>query len=156
MRFRKLKNQSKKPNQTKNTIKDKVHYARFVDKVKALITDLFMIYAPILYFITYAVMNGRDDFQSSQLAPLVGVLLYGLVYAYLISKSGQTPGKKAYEIKVVDSSTGECISFFRALLRFFTFLFSATFLLGLFVEFFRKDNKSLHDILVKTKEIVLK
>ena len=156
MRFRNLKKQSKKINQTKDSIKDKVHYARFTDKVKALITDMFMIYAPILYFITYAVMNGRDDFQSSQLAPLVGVLLYGLIYAYLISKSGQTPGKKAYEIKVVDACSGENISFVRALLRFFSFLLSATFLLGLFVEFFRKDNKSLHDLVTKTMEIVAK
>jgi len=146
MRFRKLK----KINQTKDKSKNKVHYARFSEKVKALITDMFMIYMPIMYFITYAVMGDKDSFQSSQLAVFSGVAIYGLVYAYLISKSGQTPGNKAYDIKVVDEKTGESISFFRALLRFVVFLFSATFLLGLFIEFFRKDNKSLHDLILKT------
>jgi len=34
---------------------------------------MFMIYAPILYIITYLVLDGKEDFQASQLAPLVGV-----------------------------------------------------------------------------------
>ena len=150
MRFRKLK----KLKQTKEKLATKVKYARFSEKVKALITDMFMIYMPIMYFITYAVMGDKDSFQSSQIAIFSGVVLYGVVYAYLISKSGQTPGNKAYEIKVVDSQSGETISFLRALLRFAVFLLSATFLLGLFIEFFRKDNKSLHDLVAKT--IVIK
>jgi uncharacterized RDD family membrane protein YckC len=149
MRFRKLK----KINKTKQKTKNVLVYARFSEKVKALITDLFMIYMPIMYFITYAVMGDKESFQSSQMAIFSGVVLYGVVYAYLISKSGQTPGNKAYDIKVVDSKSGETISFFRALLRFVVFLLSATFLLGLFIEFFRKDNKSLHDLVVNTTVI---
>ena len=156
MRFRKLKKQSKQLNKIKQDLKQKYHYARFVDRVKALITDLFMIYAPILYVITYVIMNGKDDFQSSQVAPLAGVLLYGLIYALLLSKSGQTPGKKAYEIKVVDVKTGLNISFFRAFYRFVAFLFSATILLGLFVPFYRKDNRALHDLLAGTVVINVK
>ena len=152
MRFRNLKKQSRQQNDKKEKLPTPP-YARTVDKIKAFITDMFMIYAPILYIIAYVVMGGKDEFQSSQLAPLIGVTLYGLIYAVLISKFGQTPGKKAYTIKVVDDTTHENISFFRALFRFLAFLFSATILLGLFTGFYRKDKKSLHDIICNTIEI---
>ncbi len=149
MRFRKLKQKTKR----KEEKKPQVVYASYPDKIKALITDMFMIYAPILYVIAYVIMGGKDAFQSSQLAPLMGVTLYGLIYAILIAKFGQTPGKKAYNIKVVDDTTYENISFFRAFIRFIAFLFSATILLGLLTPFYRKDKKALHDILCNTVEI---
>ena len=98
-------------------------------------------------------MGGKEEFQESQLAPLIGVSLYGFIYAMLLSKFGQTPGKKAYTIKVVDDTTYKEISFFRALFRFVAFLFSATILIGLFTGFYRKDKKPLHDILCNTVEI---
>jgi len=153
MRFRKLKKQSRQNNNQKIKDTQKIAYAKVVDKIKAFITDMFMIYAPILYVIAYVVMGGKDEFQSSQLAPLMGVSMYGLIYAILISKFGQTPGKKAYTMKVVDDKTHENISFFRALFRYLAFLFSATILLGLFTGFYRKDKKSLHDIICNTIEI---
>ena len=149
MRFRDLKKQSNKNNQT-NKNEQNVKYATYVDRIKALITDLFMIYAPILYIITYVVLGDKDSFQNSQLAPLVGVTLYGLIYAVLISKFGQTPGKKAYTIKVVDYKTKDNIGFFRAFLRFFAFLFTASTLLGLLLPMYRKDKRALHDLLAGT------
>jgi len=154
MRFRKLKKQSKQLKQVKEELRTKVHYARYVDRIKAFITDMFMIYAPILYIITYVFMGGKEDFQASQYAPLVGVSLYGFIYAMLLTKLGQTPGKKAYTIKVVDVKTKDKISFFRAILRFVAFLFSATILLGLLVPFYRKDNRALHDLIAGTIVIV--
>ncbi len=151
MRFRELKKQAK---QTKDTQQvHKLNYAKYSERVKALITDMFMIYVPILYIITYVVMNGKDDFQNSQLAPLVAVTFYALIYAILVSKFGQTPGKKAYIIKVVDANSGENISLFRAFARFIAFLFSATTLLGLLVPFYRADKKALHDIICNTAVI---
>jgi len=149
MRFRKLKQKTK----TKKREKVQVTYASYPDKIKALITDVFMIYAPILYFIAYIVMDGKDAFQSSQLAPLIAVMLYGLIYAILLSKFGQTPGKKAYDIEVVDDKTYKNLSFIRAFIRFVAFLFSATILFGLLTPLFRKDKKALHDILCNTVEI---
>lgn len=152
MRFRTLKKQSKHSNHLKKDTQ-KIKYAPTVNKIKAFITDMFMIYAPILYVIAYLIMGGKDAFQSSQIAPLAGVLLYGLIYATLIAKFGQTPGKKAYMMQVVDDTTYKNISFFRAFIRFIAFLFSATIIIGLFTGFFRKDKKSLHDILCSTVEI---
>jgi uncharacterized RDD family membrane protein YckC len=151
MRFRNLKKTKNKTLQ-----KPKYTYAKFTSRIKAFITDMFMIYAPILYICAYVIMDGKDDFQASQLAPLLSTALYGLIYALLLSKFGQTPGKKAYELKVVDSKSGEYVGFFRALVRFVAFLFTAATLLGLLLPLYRKDKKALHDILANTLVVVEK
>ncbi len=153
MKFRELKKNSKTK---KEIIAPRYIYAPYSFRVKAFIVDLFMIYAPILYAITYVAMNGKDDFQSSQLAPLAGVTIYALIYALLLSRLGQTPGKKAYDMKVVDDASGENISFMRALFRFVAFLFTATTLLGLAIPFYRKDKKALHDLVCKTIVVIEK
>jgi len=149
MRFRDLKKQS---NKTKQTLENKpeFNYASYPDRVKALITDMFMIYIPILYILAYLILDGKDSFQASSSAQLIGVSIYGFIYAAFITKTGQTPGKKAYTIKVVDAKTQENISFIRAFFRFIAFLFSATIAIGLMLPFIRKDNKTLHDLLLNT------
>lgn len=133
-----------------------VVYASYADRVKAFVTDMFMIYVPILYLMAYVVMDGKDAFQSSELAPFVAVALYGLIYATLLWKFGQTPGKKAYTIKVVDYKTHQNISFLRAVFRFIAFLFSATTLLGLLVPLYTKEKRSLHDFLASTVVVTVK
>ena len=154
MRFRKLKKQSRQKSEKLDKQKNSVNYASNPDRVKAFITDMFMIYIPVLYLLTYVILNGKDDFQSSTVGPLTGVVLYGLISSVLIAKFGQTPGNKAYTMKVVDASTHELISFPRAFFRYICFILSATFVLGLFVGIYRKDNASLHDLIAKT--IVIK
>jgi uncharacterized RDD family membrane protein YckC len=153
MRFRKLKKQSKQTKTSKHSNVKTLPYARISDKIKAFITDMFMIYMPILYIITYVIMGGKDAFQASNIAPLLGVSMYGIIYSLFIMKSGQTPGKKAYTIKVVDSKTLKNLSFIKAFISFFVFLLSATFLIGLIFPFFRKDRKSIHDLVCNTVEI---
>jgi uncharacterized RDD family membrane protein YckC len=150
MRFRKLKKQSKTSKEKTLKPNDLFEYATIVDRIKAFITDMFMIYVPILYVLAYVVMDGKDDFQASVWAPLSGVVLYGLIYAVMLHKYGQTPGKKAYNVKVVDAKTGKNVTFVQAVLRFASFLFSATILLGLIVPFYRKDKRSLHDLMANT------
>ena len=153
MRFRKLKKQKKN---TSNVVKEKYIYARFVDRIKAFITDMFMIYMPIMYFITYIVLSGKDDLQGSEIAPLIAVSLYALIYSVLLAKFGQTPGKKAYNLKIVDDKTGENINFFKALLRYMMFLLTMTTVLGAFLPFYRKDKKALHDLVCGTLVVRIK
>lgn len=128
-------------------------YAKYTDKIKGFITDLFMIYTPILYVITYVILNGKEAFQASASAQFVGVFLYGVIYAIFLSITGQTPGKRAYKLKVVDVKTHKKLSFFRAFWRFVAFLFTATTFLGLFLPFYRKDKRALHDLLSSSVEI---
>ncbi|MEA1891239.1 MAG: RDD family protein [Campylobacterota bacterium] len=153
MRFRDIK---KKKTSVEKKVKPKYIYPKITDRIKAFITDMFMIYMPIMYVVTYLVFNGKDDFLSSGLAPFLGTLVYGLIYGVLISKWGQTPGKKAYMLKVVDAKSGEHIGFFRALFRFLAFLFTATTLLGLFMPYFRKDKKTLHDLMSRSMVVGVK
>ena len=156
MRFRKLKKQSKTKQEKTKLSQETVHYATISDRIKAFITDMFMIYVPILYIITYAVMDGKDEFQSSDIAPFIGVLLYGIIYVLFLWQSGQTPGKRAYTMKVVDAKTHEKITLSQAILRFMGFLFSATILIGLIFPFYRKDKRSLHDLIANTVVLATK
>ena len=149
-RFRELKKGSNTSKQTQNS---SLIYARYPDRIKAFITDLFMIYTPILYAVTYVVLGNKEAFQHSFWGPFSAVALYGIIYALFIAKTGQTPGKKAYKIKVVDAKTYENISFFRALVRFVAFLFGATILMGLLFPFYNKQKKALHDMIANTIEI---
>ena len=155
MRFRKLKKQTKHK-KAQLLHNEALRYTSIPNKIKAFITDMFMIYMPILYLITYVVLNGKDDFQSSNWAPFVAVSLYALISSILLSQFGQTPGNKAYTMKVVDVKSHENISFLQGLLRFVSFLFGATILIGFFVPFYKKDKSSLHDIIARTVVIDVK
>ena len=148
MRFRQLKKQSQKYTPQKEQIVQSAHYIR---RIKALIVDLFMIYMPIMYIMTYVVLDGKDDLASSNIAPFVATILYGIIYAIFLSKTGQTPGKKAYEIKVISSTNLNNLSFSRSFLRFLAFLFTVTTVFGLFLPFFRTDKKMLHDLIIGSK-----
>ncbi len=151
MRFRDIKkNKHKKLHKSQ----ERYTYAKTTDRIKAFITDMFMIYIPILYLITYVFMGGKDAFQESNIAPFLGVMLYGIIYSIFLSRTGQTPGKKAYGIKVVDQKSGNNLSFLKAYLRFIVFLFSSFTLLGLLVIYYNKDKKSLHDIVCGSVVVV--
>jgi len=154
MRFRNIKKNNKK--KITQEEKPKYMYSKYSFRIKAFITDMFMIYMPIMYVITYLVLDGKDEFQASELAPLMAVSLYGLIYAFLVSRFGHTPGKKAYDMKIVDDKTAKNIGFFRALVRFIMFLFTAATLLGLILPFYRKDKKALHDLVCSTLVVIEK
>jgi uncharacterized RDD family membrane protein YckC len=157
-RWRKIKNKTVQTEQTgdnkgnfkNNQTIDYTVFANFLSRVKAFITDMFMIMMPIAYIMTYLIMDGKDDFQGSQAARWAISVLYGMIVVYLWHKNGQTPGKKAYEIKVVDAKTLKAPSWSKSLLRYIMFLFSATSIIGLLFPLFRKDKKALHDILSGT------
>ena len=91
--------------------------------------------------------------QNTGRLQFVGVFLYGVIYAIFLSFTGQTPGKRAYKLKVVDLKTQKKLSFFRAFWRFVAFLFTATTFLGLLLPFYRKDKRALHDLLSSSVEI---
>lgn len=153
MRFRKLKQTQNSHKTQQNSEKKKYLTAPYPLKIKAFITDMFMIYAPILYIITYLILGDKDAFLHSEFAPFIGVLLYGLIYSILLAKFSQTPGKKAYSLRVLDASSGNKITFFQAFVRFVAFLFSATILIGLLFPLYRKDKKGLHDLIAHTIEV---
>ena len=108
---------------------------------------------PILYIITYFALGDKELFLSSEIGQFLGVFLYGILSSIFISIKAQTPGKKAYGIRVVNND-GTNISLLKAFLRFWLFLFSSMILVGVLLSIFRKDKKALHDLLLGTKVIL--
>ncbi len=73
-------------------------------RIKAFITDLFMIYTPILYIATYVVLGGAQNFRENQAAIFVCIMIYAVVCAVFIAVSGQTPGLRFVGLKLVKNS----------------------------------------------------
>ena len=126
--------------------------AGFLDRGKAQVIDTFMIYTPILYFLTYVVVGSAQGFRQSPWAPFVAVALYGVIIAAAMTWKRQTPGKKAYDLYVIRED-GEKLSFLFCLLRFVLFLVSGACVIGILMPLWRKDKRALHDIILKTRVI---
>jgi len=116
-------------------------------RIKAFIVDMFMIMMPIMYVTTYLIMEGKDEFQSSEAARWITAGVFGLIIILFWISKGQTPGYKAYSLKLYDNKSKGKISLGKAILRYFIFIISATTILLTFIPFFRKDKKTIQDIL---------
>lgn len=157
-RFREIKKGQTAHKSSKDKQKEqKQDYSRYASsgqKIKAFLTDSFMLVMPIMYAVFYLVMGGREGFAAHKamgwlyiLVPLV------IVQTIFMWKSGQTPGYRAYELTVVDKRTGEKPSFGIALFRNMAAVLSLFSFFGWLMMFFRKDHKTLHDLLSGTETI---
>ena len=153
MRWRDIK-KGKKPE--KKISLDTTPYASIPSKIKAFLTDMFMIMMPLAYIVTYLIMDGKDDMQNSLIARNSLWIVYGIILMLFWSLKGQTPGYKAYNIKVIDIKTKENPSILRSFLRYIFFVISSTTIVGELIAFFRDDKKTLHDLLSGTCVIELK
>ena len=76
----------------------------------------------------------------------LGTLLGLAYYTYFEGSSGQTPGKKALGIRVIDFSGGGPIGYGRALIRYLGRIVSAiVLLLGYFWMIWDKEKQTWHD-----------
>jgi len=116
-------------------------YASSGVKIKAFLTDAFMLLMPIMYVVFYLVMDGREDFAKHKMLGWIYILgPLVIVQTLFMYKTGQTPGYRAYKRPSL------LIILFRNLAAILS-LFS---LVGWVVMFFRKDKKTLHDLLSAT------
>ena len=120
-------------------------------RLKAFLTDTFLITTPILYIVIYLIMGSGEDFAQNR------SLGWGIIFAVHASiilifwlKNGQTPGLRAYEIKIVDSITKQRVSVIQVLIRYVTTLFAVVSIFLLFLPFFNKDKKTIQDIFSNT------
>jgi len=123
-------------------------------KIKAFLTDAFMLVMPIMYLVFYLIMGGREGFAAHKalgwlyiLVPLV------IVQTVFMFKTGQTPGYRAYDITVIDEASGKKPSLFIVLFRNLSAILSLFTVFGWIMMFFRKDHKTLHDLLSGTAVI---
>ena len=99
-RFRDIKHKIKQTNkQTVNQVDDTK--GLIVLRLKAFITDMFMVMMPILYITTYIILDGKDDFLHNDFARFSGAFLFGAVIIFMWYRLGQTPGMRAYGIKLI-------------------------------------------------------
>lgn len=130
---------------------DNSNYASVGLKIKAFLTDAFMLLMPIMYVVFYLVMDGREGFAEDKLFGWLYILVpLIIVQTLFMHYSGQTPGYRAYDITLIDERTKEKPSFFIILFRNVSAVLSLFTIIGWALMFFRKDNKNLHDLLSAT------
>ena len=145
--------QGRAPQKTAKKIKkeDSLHYASILDKTKAFLTDTFMLTMPVMYIVIYLVMGSLKDAGADKLTSWGYILIVlGIAVVSFYTISGQTPGLKAYNLKVIDIKTKQKPSFILAFLRYFFFTIVIFSGIGPFFSFFRKDKRGIHDLLSGT------
>ncbi len=125
--------------------------APVITQIKAVITDLFMLVMPLMYISIYVLLGGGEGFQENMLLGWSYIILPYIIISiiFLIAK-GQTPGLKAYEIKLVNTKDHKDVSVFQAILRQTLSVLTTMSIIGLLLPFFRKDHKTIHDIIAST------
>ncbi len=151
-RFRDIKQgKAAQPAAPKAKAAHRTNAAPISAKIKAFITDSFMLLMPIMYIVTYLVMGSLQEFQKNMAAGWLYILIPNFIVVFLFFwKSQQTPGCRAYEIELVDSRTGGKPHPLAIVLRYYFELLSIVTIFGLLIAFFRKDRKGLHDLLSGT------
>ena len=151
-RFRNVK-QGKTPieKETKKTTPSADNYAPVGLKIKAFLTDAFMLVMPIMYVVFYLIMGGREGFAEDRVLGWIYILIpLVIVQTLFMYRTGQTPGYRAYNIKLIDENTKEKPSIFIIIFRNLSAILSLFTLIGWVLMFFRKDHKTLHDLLSAT------
>ena len=150
-KWRDVKQNRNQQKESVETIKSpKSDLASLPSRLKAFLTDTFLITTPIIYIVMYIILGGREDFANNMI--LGWVLIFGpiaFIITFLWYVKFQTPGMKAYSIRIVNQSYKR-ISFSQAIIRFCATLFAIASLFLLFTPFFNKDKKTFQDILSNT------
>ena len=141
---------------TKNKIQNyknefKYNYASILDRLKAFLTDTFMLMMPIMYLIIYIVMGSLKDAGNQKIITWGYILIIlGVIVISFYTISGQTPGLKAYNLKVIDIQTGKKPNIILSFLRYLLFNITFFTFIGLFFPLFRKDRRAIYDLLSGT------
>lgn len=125
--------------------------ASLPSRLKAFLLDTFLITTPILYIVIYLIMGSGEEFSQNRVMGW-GIIFFvhSIIILILWLKNGQTPGLKAYDIKLVDNLTKQRVSVLQVLVRYITTLFAVVSIFLLFTPFFNKDKKTFQDILSNT------
>ena len=126
--------------------KQKAKIASRIERAKAFLIDIFLLYVPVLY-VCYFVLGSKEAFLGNQAVIFACSAFFGVVQALFLSTKAQSPGLKAYDLYLIDIKKGRKLSFLRVILRYIVFLIGASLLFGLLTSFLRKDGLALHDLL---------
>ena len=151
-KWRDVKQNRTQQEKSVETIKSpKSDLASLPSRLKAFLTDTFLITTPIFYIVIYLIMGSGAQFAENRALGwgiIVGV--HAIIILIFWLKNGQTPGLKAYDLKLVDNLTKQRVSVIQVLIRYITTFFAVVSVFLLFTPFFNKDKKTFQDILSNT------
>jgi uncharacterized RDD family membrane protein YckC len=134
--------------------KELPNYATKLSKFKSFLLDSFMLLMPIMYIVFYLLMGSREAFSEHKIYGWIEIIVpFVLIQTLLFFKLGQTPGYKAYNLYLIDEQTKQKPSLGVILFRNACAILSFFSIFGWIMMFFRKDYKTLHDILSNTAVI---
>ena len=134
--------------------------AGFFKRVFSLIYDSLVVIGIMLSLSLLLVLINGGSTEENKFASLIQFLIITFsgpcFYTYFwLSNNGQTLGMQAWKIQLISNKNGlsvkDCL--YRCVISVISFLI---FGIGYFLILFRKDNKSLADLLTKTQIIDLK
>ena len=124
--------------------------ASLPSRFKAFLTDSFLITTPITYIVMYLILGGGTAFADNRVfgwSLILGSTAFIITFFWYVKF--QTPGMKAYSLKIVNNDFNR-ISFFQAIIRYFATIFAMISFFLLFVPFFNKEKKTFQDIISKS------
>ncbi len=145
--------QSKSNNKNTSTKKEKklIESSPLSTRLRAFLTDTFLITTPILYIVIYLIMGSGEAFSEDRIKGWSIILvIHLLIIIFFWFVKGQTPGLKAYELKIVDALTKNRISFVQSLIRYSATIFVVVSFFLIFLPFLRKDTKTFQDLISNT------
>ena len=134
--------------------------AGFFKRVFSLIYDSLAVIGIMLSLSLLLVLINGGSTEENKFASLIQFLIISFsgpcFYTYFwLSNNGQTLGMQAWKIQLISNNNGlsvkDCL--YRCFISVISFLI---FGIGYFLILFRKDNKSLADLLTNTQIIDLK
>ena len=128
--------------------------SKLSSRFKAFLTDTFLITTPILYIVIYLVMGSGQEFAENRtLGWGIIFAIHFIIIAIFWLKNGQTPGLKAYDLKLVDNKSLARISVLQVIIRYAATLASVISIFFMFTPYINKERKTFQDIVSNTKII---
>lgn len=150
-------NRGKEEKTNSNTVlqnSSKYMSSKLSSRFKAFLTDTFLITTPILYIVIYLVMGSGQEFAENRtLGWGIIFAIHFIIIAIFWLKNGQTPGLKAYDLKLVDNKSLARISVLQVIIRYAATLASVISIFFMFTPYINKERKTFQDIVSNTKII---
>ena len=146
--------QNKSNHKEDTSIKEKniqIESSPLSTRLRAFLTDTFLITTPILYIVIYLIMGSGEAFSEDRIKGWSIILVVHLILiTFFWFVKNQTPGLKAYDLKIVDSLSKGRISLIQSLIRYTATLFAVVSFFLMFLPFIRKDKKTFQDLISNT------
>lgn len=140
----------KQNNSNEQQEKNNTSCASLPSRFKAFLTDSFLITTPITYIVMYLLIGGGAEFSENRIigwSLILGITALIIIFFWYVKF--QTPGMKAYSLKIVNREK-QRISLFQAIIRYLATLFAMISFFLMFLPFFNKEKKTFQDLISNT------